>query len=317
MATTRRYSALALAAIAALALSACSSEAADDSQVSGGTDGGSEADLEVLESINWTDGDGDAPELEFDAPLNLSAPAVLKVSEGEGDVIEAGNNIAVDYTVTNGTDNSSLYSTYDVGQPETLSLAEGALDPMLLDAFVGSAVGSTYLYAAPDGQSATEGESPDTILMALTVKSRTEVLERAEGTIVEPAEDLPTVTLDDTGAPSIEMPAGDPPAELVAQPLIEGEGPEVAEGATITAHYTGWLWDGEQFDSSWEGGTPLTISLAPGGVIEGWTEGLVGQSVGSQVLLVIPPELGYGDTENGSIPANSTLVFVVDILDAQ
>ena len=93
---------------------------------------------------------------------------------------------------------------------------------------------------------------------------------------------------------------------LVSQDLIKGEGAEVKDTQTVVAHYTGWLLDGTQFDS--------TFSLD--GVIKGWKQGLAGHTVGSQVLLVVPPSLGYGSEAKDKIPANSTLVFVVDILAA-
>ena len=70
------------------------------------------------------------------------------------------------------------------------------------------------------------------------------------------------------------------------------------------------------FDSSWSRGAPATFSIGTGGVIPGWDKGLVGKKVGSRVLLVVPPADGYGAQAQGKIPANSTLVFVVDILDA-
>ena len=82
----------------------------------------------------------------------------------------------------------------------------------------------------------------------------------------------------------------------------------------MIAHYTGWLLDGTQFDSSWDRGASSSFSLDE--VITGWKQGLAGHAVGSQVLLVVPPDLGYGDKDSGKIPANSTLVFVVDILAA-
>jgi len=104
------------------------------------------------------------------------------------------------------------------------------------------------------------------------------------------------------------------PEELVAQTLIKGEGDKVAVGDSITVHYTGWVWDGDQFDSSWANGSSISFTLSSDSLIEGWVQGLEGQTVGSQVLLVIPPDLGYGEQESDSIPANSTLVFVVDIL---
>jgi peptidylprolyl isomerase len=159
-------------------------------------------------------------------------------------------------------------------------------------------------------------ETPDTEVPDTESPAETAV-PRASGEPVTPEAGLPAVTLDDVGAPSIEPVAGDPPTGLVVQTLIKGPGEPVAEGAEITAQYAGWLWDGSPFDSSWSrGGEPFTAALAQGSLIDGWVQGLAGQTVGSQVLLIIPPELAYGDQDNGTIPANSTLVFVVDILAA-
>ena len=89
----------------------------------------------------------------------------------------------------------------------------------------------------------------------------------------------------------------------------------------MVVKYTGWLTNGKQFDSSWDRDSTIDADLFSDSsgqhqVIEGWQKGLVGQTVGSQVLLVIPPDQAYGDKEQGSIPANSTLVFVIDILAA-
>jgi peptidylprolyl isomerase len=136
---------------------------------------------------------------------------------------------------------------------------------------------------------------------------------------VPPVEDLPRVTLAEDGAPSIEVPAGtEPPADLVVQPLIQSDGATVSEGQTVTVQYAGWLWDGTEFDSSWgRGGEPATFELTQGMLIDGWVKGLAGQAVGSQVLLIIPPDLGYGDTDQGTIPPNSTLIFVVDLIAAE
>jgi len=124
------------------------------------------------------------------------------------------------------------------------------------------------------------------------------------------------VTLAADGKPSIQLPAATKPAALVAQPLITGAGPAVKTGQTITVHYSGWLWDGTLFDSSWERGSTFSTTIGSGEVIKGWETGLVGKTVGSQILLVVPSALGYGATANGSIPGGSTLVFVVDILNA-
>jgi peptidylprolyl isomerase len=115
--------------------------------------------------------------------------------------------------------------------------------------------------------------------------------------------------------PEVTVPEGeDPPTELVIEDLEEGDGAEVEEGDTITAHYVGVAWStGEEFDSSWERGEPTTFPLD--GVIQGWGEGLVGMREGGQRRLVIPPELGYGEGGSGAaIGPNETLVFVVDLV---
>ncbi len=101
--------------------------------------------------------------------------------------------------------------------------------------------------------------------------------------------------------------------------MVEGDGVEVAGGDVVVVHYHGVNWNtGEVFDSSWERGEPA--SFPTGGVIPGFRDGLIGQSVGSRVIIVIPAELGYGPsggTSDGSIGPTDTIVFVVDILGVQ
>lgn len=117
-------------------------------------------------------------------------------------------------------------------------------------------------------------------------------------------------------APEITVPDADPPTDLVVETLAEGDGDEVAAGDLLLADYAGVLWDtGEEFDSSWSRGEPAAFGIGVDAVIDGWDAGLVGQRVGSRVLLTIPPEQAYGDQDTGTIPPDSTLVFVVDIRD--
>ena len=127
---------------------------------------------------------------------------------------------------------------------------------------------------------------------------------------------LPTITRTATGAPAVDFAGAAKPEDLVVDVLEAGDGAPVAEGQNITVHYTGWLWDGAQFDSSWDRGQSISFGIARGSLIDGWVDGIVGQPVGSKLLLVVPPEAGYGDRNMGPIPAGSTLVFVVDVLEA-
>lgn len=118
--------------------------------------------------------------------------------------------------------------------------------------------------------------------------------------------------------PTVALPDGAPPAGLVTDDLVEGDGPEAHDGDSIDVHYYGVSWARQEaFDSSF-GRTSFTLTLGAGQVIRGWEQGLVGMKVGGRRLLIIPPELGYGDRGAGeSIPPGDTLVFVVDLLSVE
>jgi peptidylprolyl isomerase len=128
---------------------------------------------------------------------------------------------------------------------------------------------------------------------------------------------LPQITRDAVGAPVPDFAGVELPSDLHVEVLEAGDGAPVAEGQSITVHYSGWLPDGSTFDSSWGRGEPISFVIARGSLIAGWVEGIVGQPVGSKLLLVVPPEKGYGARAVGPIPPSSTLVFAVDVLDAR
>jgi len=106
-------------------------------------------------------------------------------------------------------------------------------------------------------------------------------------------------------------------AFLEIEDMEVGTGIEAANGDRVTVHYTGWLIDGTKFDSSIDRGQPFVFSLGAGQVIQGWDRGVRGMQVGGVRKLTIPPELAYGDRPvgGGLIPANSTLVFEVQLLE--
>jgi peptidylprolyl isomerase len=100
--------------------------------------------------------------------------------------------------------------------------------------------------------------------------------------------------------------------------IVVGEGITPTVGQTVIVHYTGWLEDGTQFDSSVERGQPFSFVLGSGNVIPGWDEGVATMKVGGKRQLVIPPELGYGEQGAGAvIPPGATLIFDVELLDVQ
>ena len=111
------------------------------------------------------------------------------------------------------------------------------------------------------------------------------------------------------------MPKGPPPKTLALTDLVEGIGHLATKGSTVTVQYVGVLYgSGKKFDSSWDHGEPFTFKLGAGEVIPGWEEGIQGMEVADRRELVVPPELAYGNQQAGSIPPNSTLIFVVEML---
>lgn len=106
-------------------------------------------------------------------------------------------------------------------------------------------------------------------------------------------------------------------SDLVIEDLIQGQGTEASEGKMVTVHYTGTLTDGTKFDSSVDRGTPFNFQLGIGQVIKGWDLGVKGMKIGGKRKLTIPPSLGYGSRAIGPIPANSTLIFEVELLDVK
>lgn len=118
--------------------------------------------------------------------------------------------------------------------------------------------------------------------------------------------------------PNIGTGQGEPPKEIHKWILQKGEGHRCSKNSSVIANYRGQLWDGKAFDGNFDlefnHNKPLQFSLESG-VVDGWKEGLIGVTTGSRVLLVLPPDKGYGEQGNQSIPPNSTLVFVIDVLD--
>ncbi|CAN5346920.1 FKBP-type peptidyl-prolyl cis-trans isomerase [soil metagenome] len=128
----------------------------------------------------------------------------------------------------------------------------------------------------------------------------------------------PSVEGDLGSKPTITLPGGEAPEDLVITDLLEGDGAEVPTGATVTVHYVGVSWTngGREFDASYDRGD--TISFGLNQVIAGWTQGIPGMKVGGRRMLVIPPHMGYGaQSPTPAIAPNDTLVFVIDLIDVR
>lgn len=248
---------------------------------------------------------GQRPELEYETPFVVQAPEVEVLIEGPGPELVEGRPVLLDFHAESGDDGSLVGETY-TAEPKPYLLTTEALGSQIHQALTGRTVGSRLLHLVP-GEGTGE---PSTIAVFDVLPTR------AAGEPVEPREGMPDVTLSDDGVPTVTVPDAPPPAELQVQPLQRGPGPQVQPGQVITVQYLGVAWSsGQVFDSTWDRDRlPAPFPIGVGSVLPGWDEGLVEQTVGSQVLLVVPPDLGYGSSVAELV--DETLVFVVDILAA-
>jgi len=315
----RPATALVSVALAATLLAGCSSGSGSDASPTpsaSATSATDSADLAILSAVTVKGDLGSTPTLTFDQPLTVVGPAAMVETEGDGEEIKANDLVLINYVAINADDGTVLGSTWDDDSASVVAMSDTQIVSALTEALIGHKIGTRVIFAVPGTAATDTAEATPATLMALEATEL--VPSRATGEAVTPPDGLPTVTLADDGEPSITV--GDDvaaPTELVSQTLIKGAGAKVESGQTVTFQYAGWLFDGTVFDSSWANGAPFETPIGEGRVIPGWDQGLVGQTVGSQVLLVIPSALGYGEAGSGeTIPANADLIFVVDILAA-
>ncbi len=321
----RRCAALLLTLCLASLVVACGDDEAAPADESSSSSTAPAEPLELASSdlgdIELTGAAGEKPELEFPLPFGVEATERRIISEGDGDLVALGTTVEFHFLFLNARDGSEIESSYEA-DPAQVAFTDDLMAGVF-SGLDGLPAGTRAVTAiAPSeglGEDPTVGlVATDTVLFVVEILAVRTPLTRAEGEAVAPVDGLPTVVLADDGNPTITVPDVDPPAELIAQELIKGAGAEVEAGQTITVHYRGVLFaDGMEFDSSWERGSPASFGIGSGQVIQGWDEGLVGRTIGSQVLLVVPPDKGYPEgTPDGSIGPGETLVFVIDILDA-
>jgi peptidylprolyl isomerase len=258
------------------------------------------------------------------------ALAVKTLIKGTGPALTKTDAFVGNYAVYiwSGKTHKLAESTFQTKNP---ALFSGQLLPGLETALQGKKMGSRVLAVIPpaqgygkSGNSQAGVTAHDTLVFVVDMIKEFPNTASASGSKVSSGGgSLPTVTAGKSGAaPTITIPkSGKAPTSLVTKTLIKGSGPVVAQGQTVVTQYVGEIWrTGKVFDSSWSRGEPFgfTIGATPSQVITGWDKGLVGQTVGSRVMLVVPPTDGYGKTgsSQAGIKGTDTLVFVVDILGA-
>jgi peptidylprolyl isomerase len=223
-----------------------------------------------------------------------------------------------------GTTHSLVGSTYTTGNP---TLFSGPLLPGLKAALIGQNTGSRVLAVIPPkdgfgpaGNSQIGVGATDTLVFVIDMLSTIGNTDGATGSHVSAGGgQLPTVTAAPGKSPTVKVPSSKPPTKLMVTPLLQGTGRKVVKGDFVIVQYTGVIWkSGQTFDSSWSRGAPYAFTDGDSQLIKGWNDGVIGQPVGSRVMLVIPPAEGYGPSGNPAgavkISGTDTLVFVIDIL---
>lgn len=292
----------------------------DDGGSSG--DDGAETALQGFEAVSVSGEPGSEPTIEWEGEMVAEELEVQVVSEGDGPEIASGDFVIAEIVLGNGFTQETVYSTYDEGRTPEVVQASDQLTPALVAALEGQTVGSRVAVVAPPEEAFGEQGNPalgignaDSVLFVVDLVSP--VLDGPRGEERDAPAGAPEVVEQDGAVTGLDFAAGArPTGELEVTTLVEGDGPAV-EGpeAFVAVDYLGQVFGGDEpFDESYSSGQPVGFSL--GGVVEGWTRGLDGVTVGSRVLLEIPSELGYGEQGQPSagIEGGDTLVFVIDVL---
>jgi hypothetical protein len=278
------------------------------------------SDPTVTDLITVSGPSDEAPEVELYTPFVTTKTVFVDDVKGEGTPISVDEQLVVlDVGITSGESGENLVTEgYDGDLSRVTSVSQwGDVIPAFEQALHCATEGSRVVVALAPGDIAAQtaesiGLGDDESAVAV-VDVRKVYLPKANGVNqYNVGTGLPTVVRAPDGRPGIIVPETEPPADLTVQTIKKGDGPVVTGDDPVRAHYTGLTWaDQTVFETTWDTG-PKSITLES--MLPGFAEALTGQTVGSQVMIVIPPDEGYGDQEQGPIPADSTLVFVVDIL---
>ena len=268
-----------------------------------------------------------APKADFPKPFSVSTTQVKVVDQGTGPKVNNGDTVLSEVVAYNGTTAVVFDNTYVTGSPEAFALVDQRMLPGIISGLVGQNVGSTVVLAVPPADAfSTQGnqqfgiQPTDSIVFVMKIEqvSDPNPLAMATGKASPLPATVPDLKLDSNGQPTGFVSTGKEikvPTKLGVYTPIQGTGPKLKKGDLATLQYIGQIYpDGTVFDESWSTGPRVIAVDVP--LIKGWIKGLVGQRVGSRVVLVVPPDFGYGDKGQSAIHVTGTtrLIFEIDIL---
>jgi peptidylprolyl isomerase len=282
-----------------------------------------QAPLATLKNVTVSGPMAHKPTVKFNAPLRFAktTSAVVRKGPGAGDAVEPDSLVTVGYVAYNASDGTQFDSSWkgvSTDKPATFTVS--SVIPGFGMGLKGAHAGDRVLIGvtSKDGYdpvgNGTTIQKGDSLIFVVDVRKVT-------NPVAIPRRDVPTLVLNKKHQPEkFVAKASTPPhvSKLGVYVVRKGHGATVTSGQTLTVEYVGQIYpDGKVFDESWSRKAPVTFQIGTGHVIPGWDQGLVGQKVGSRVILTIPSALGYGATGSGkTIPPNADLIFAVDIVSA-
>ena len=304
-----------------LGLAACGS-GSSDSEEAGAS----------LSSVTIEGKQGAEPKVTFDGRLDGTKTETEVLVDGDGATVEDGQTVSANWWIGNGYTEEEAQSTWTKGGgSQDVELTKDVL-PFLREAMIGNQVGDRVVILTSADDAFGAGGRPDlgignkdavlAIVDILDTKKTvppTPALDGPQGEDKKPAGWAPTLVEKGGVITGLDFStAHKPSGKLIATTLVKGDGAKVKAGQTLTVDYLGQVYDAKApFDESYSK-EPAEFPIGVGQVIKGWDERLVGRTVGSRVILEIPPADGYGETgnEQAGIKGTDTLFFVVDILAA-
>ena len=301
-----------------LGLAACGSDSSDPQEGSAS-----------LSSVTIKGEQGSEPKVTFDGRLDGSKDETEVLVEGDGEEVAEGDTVKANWWIGNGFTEEKAQSTWTKdGAPQSVEMSEDIL-PFLRETVIGNQVGDRVVLLTSAEEAFGEGGRPDigignkdAVLAVVDILGRSETvppLDGPQGEEKKPAGWAPELVEKDGVITGLDFStAHKPSGKLIATTLVKGDGAKVKAGQTLTVNYLGQVYDADKpFDESYSG-EPAEFPIGVGQVIPGWDERLVGRTVGSRVILEIPPADGYGEqgNEQAGIKGTDTLFFVVDILGA-
>jgi len=320
----RRFPALiAIPLLACLTLAACGSSKPAASSASSSSSASSVANSSVTATGTF----GKTPSVSIPKAKAGSNLAIKTLIQGTGATLTRSDAMAANFVLYfwDGTSSTLKANTF-TSNPAVIG---GTMLPGLESALIGKKVGSRVLAVIPPADGYGTSGDPQlgvsgttTLVFVIDVIKSYSVTASASGAQESNGGGtLPTVSAKAGSAPTLSFPSSSPPSTLQSKTLVKGSGPKITSGQFVVAQYVGYIWRTKKvFGSSWSSGSPFgfVIGATPEQVIPGWDKSLEGQTVGSRVLLSIPPKDGYGSSGQSSagITGTDTLAFVVDIVDA-